>query len=156
MNGYIEDDSIAYYDLADLLPPGHVLALHKSLGILSVLAVDTEIAMWPRVLAQEQFSASELSALLPLFEAYPNYCPHEVIWASFHTGRVTGEAIERARLRLQEAQFAGAEVWDHEMRPVRNILSRARFKLRHTGLDVRSIVETGYMLTRNIRKAATE
>jgi hypothetical protein len=35
---------------------------------------------------------------------------------------------------------------DDIMRPVRNLLHRARIKLHRFGLDVRSIQETGYML----------
>jgi hypothetical protein len=148
------EDPIVYYDLVDILPPGHVMALHKGLGTLTLLAFDKERAAWPRLLAQQQFSVSELSVLRPLLDAYPSYCPHEVIWASFNTGQTTDEIVARARVRLQEAQFAG--VWDHEMRPVRNILSRTRFKLRQTGLDVRSILETGYMLIQLPRKAKAE
>jgi hypothetical protein len=147
-------ETIVYYDLVDLLSPNHIMALHKDLGTLSLLTVDAEQPVWPRLLAQEQFTISEMNILRPLLDAYPNYCPHEVIWASFNTGQTTNEVVERARIRLHEAQFAG--VWDYEMRPVRNILSRTRFKLRRTGLDVRSILETGYMLIRLPRKAEAE
>ena len=32
------------------------------------------------------------------------------------------------------------------MRPVRNVLSRVRFKMRSFGIDITSILETGYIL----------
>lgn len=137
-------EAIVQYVLPDLLPAGHVFAVHRRLGLLSWLAPGGEGASAPRLLAQEQFAESELRVLLPLLEQYPAYCPYEVMQASFITGRTTEMEVERFRQRLQEAQFAG--VWDYEMRPVRNVLSRVRFKLRAFGLDVRSILETGYLL----------
>jgi len=77
-------------------------------------------------------------------QMYPHYCPYEVLLASFNCGNTSEATVDRFRLRLQEAQFAG--VWDYEMRPVRNILSRTRFKLRDFGIEISSILETGYLL----------
>ncbi len=37
-------------------------------------------------------------------------------------------------------------IWDQEMRPVRNVLSRTRLKMRTFGFDISSILETGYIL----------
>ncbi len=59
-------------------------------------------------------------------------------------GRVTETAVARCRERLQEAQESG--VWDQEMRPVRNVLSRTRLKTRTFGIEISSILETGYIL----------
>jgi hypothetical protein len=139
-----EEEPFTYYPLPDLLPPGHTLVLNARLGLLSHLALESDETSQPRLVAQEQFSASELSVLQPLLASYPDYCPYELLYASFNGTGTTERAIERARLRLHEAQFAGT--WDYEMRPVRNILSRTRFKLRAFRLDVRSILETGYLL----------
>jgi hypothetical protein len=36
--------------------------------------------------------------------------------------------------------------WDHEMRPLRNVLSRTRLKIKDFGMDILSILETGYIL----------
>ena len=138
-------DQLVYYSLPDLLPPGQVLVYNNQLGLLSHLASDTEGEPLPRLLAQALFSRTEGSVLRPLLENYPHFCNYEDLLAGFTTGQpVTDTARARAHQRLQEAQFAG--VWDYEMRPVRNILSRVRFKLRMFGLDVRSILETGYIL----------
>jgi hypothetical protein len=138
-----------YYPLEDLLPTGHVLALNKHLGILSQLAPAEDGESWPRLIVEQQFSASELSLLLPLLEAHPIYCPHETLYASFNGGDTTEAGVERARLRLQEARFAG--VWDYEIRSLRNVLSRMRYKLGAFGLDARSLLETGYLLCANRR-----
>jgi len=96
------------------------------------------------MLIEQQFTTSEICVLMPLLEAYPYYCPYEVLLASFNTGKATETAIERCRERLQEAQEAG--VWDQEMRPVRNVLSRTRLKTRAFGIEISSILETGYIL----------
>lgn len=132
---------IRYFPLQGALPEGQTLVLNTELGTLSLLSNgDTT----PRLLIQQQFTASELSLLLPLLEQFPHYCPYEVMFASFYNGFITEETIERCRIQLQEAQDAG--VWDQQMRPVRNVLSRIRFKLRGFGLDIVSILETGYIL----------
>lgn len=123
------------------LPGDWYLALNKSLGTLSSLTFHEG---HPRMLVQQQFTRSELSLLEPLLEQYPNYCPHEVMFASFYNGSVTDQTIERARERLQEAFEYGT--WDHEIRPMRNVISRIRLKLKDFGLDVHSLLETGYLL----------
>jgi hypothetical protein len=132
---------IRYFTLQGALQEGQTLVLNTALGTLSLLSNgDTT----PRLLIQQQFTASELSLLLPLLEQFPHYCPYEVMFASFYNGVITEETIERCRVQLQEAQDDG--VWDQQMRPVRNVLSRIRYKLRGFNLDIISILETGYIL----------
>lgn len=134
-------EEVLHFSLQGLLPIGHILALNTTLGTLSHLVVRQER---PHMLAEQQFTTGEIGVLMPLLEAYPYYCPYEVLLASFSTGRVTELTVERSRQRLQEAQEAG--VWDQEMRPVRNILSRTRFKTRALGIEISAILETGYIL----------
>lgn len=137
------DEEIVHFSLEDLLPVGHSLALNTSLGTLSQIACGLD-KPYPRMIAEQQFTASELCVLLPLLRSYPHYCPYEVMLASFNSGKVTEAAVERARERLQEAQSMG--IWDQEMRPVRNVLSRTRLKMRTFGIEISSILETGYVL----------
>lgn len=137
------DEAIMHFELANLLPEGQTLAFNTRLGTLALLAQDAD-SSHPALLTEQQFNSSEVSVLLPLLQNHPHYCPYEVMLASFNTGNTSDVSVERYRLRLQEAQFAG--VWDYEMRPVRNILSRARFKLRDFGIEISSILETGYIL----------
>jgi hypothetical protein len=134
-------EEIRHYSLDELLAPGQTLALNVLLGTLSLIANDTPA---PRMIAEQQFTASELSILIPLLNAYPHYCPYEVLLASFDHRIVTEATVERCRRRLQEAQLEG--VWDQEMRPVRNVLSRTRLKMRYFGIEITSILETGYVL----------
>jgi hypothetical protein len=135
------NEEILHFSLQGLLPVDHSLALNTTIGTLSHLVCKQER---PHMLMEQQFTTSEICVLMPLLESYPYYCPYEVLLASFNTGRVTETAIERCRVRLQEAQEAG--VWDQEMRPVRNVLSRTRLKTRSFGIEISSILETGYIL----------
>jgi len=137
------DEAIIHLKLENLLPEDQTLALNTRLGTLALLVIDPATS-YPTLLAEQQFSSSEMSVLVPLLRSHPHYCPYEVLLASFNCGNTTDASVERFRLRLQEAQFAG--VWDYEMRPVRNILSRTRFKLREFGIEISSILETGYIL----------
>lgn len=138
-----EDEEILHFSLEGLLPPEWTLALNVSLGTLSLIADDPGKAH-PYMLAEQQFTTSELCVLTPLLKSFPHYCPYEVMLASFNHGHISDSTVERSRQRLYEAQLAG--VWDQEMRPVRNVLSRTRLKVRSFGIEISSILETGYVL----------
>jgi len=137
------DEEILHYTMPELLPAGHTLAMNVLLGTLSLIAQDATLP-YPRMVAEQQFTLSELSLLLPLLNSHPHYCPYEVLLASFNSRQITETTIERSRKRLQDAQDEG--VWDHEMRPVRNVLSRTRLKMRYFRVEINSILETGYCL----------
>ncbi|TMD74939.1 MAG: hypothetical protein E6I97_14700 [Chloroflexi bacterium] len=134
-------DDIVHFPLKGLLPQGHMLALNMVLGTLSHISHNSDGAL---LLAEQQFTNSEICVLKPLLESYPHFCPYEVLLANFNSGNVTEQAVDRCRERLQEAQEAGD--WDQEMRPVRNVLSRTRLKMQTFGIDIFSILETGYVL----------
>lgn len=136
-----ERDHILHFSLQGALQEGHSLALNTNFGTFSYMACEDN---QPRLLMQEQFTSTEMSVLLPLLDMFPYYCPYEVMYASFYNGKVTEKAVDRCRRRLIEAQAEG--IWDQEMRPVRGALSRARLKLRPFGIDISSILATGYIL----------
>jgi hypothetical protein len=144
-------DDIVHYSLKGLLPAGHMLALNMGLGTLSLIANTMEGA---KLTAEQQFTNSEICVLRPLLESYPHFCPYEVLLASFNSGHVTEQAIELCRQRLHEAQEVG--IWDQEMRPVRNVLSRTRLKIHTFGIDIFSILETGYVLMFQSRRRQRE
>src|SRR5436190_23646977 len=127
----MENENILHFSLQDALPTGHSLALNIQFGTLSYLSCVDDRAL---LLMQEQFTSTEMSVLLPLLEAFPYYCPYEVLYASFYNGRVTDEAVTRSRHHLDQAIEDG--LWDQEMRPIRDALSRTRLKLRHFGIDI--------------------
>lgn len=136
-----ENEKILHFSFQGALPEGHTVALNTAFGTLSYIVCD---GGYPRLVGQEQFSSSEMSVLLPLLEAFPYYCPYEVMYASFYNGNVLESTVARCRQRLQEALEAG--IWDQEIKPVRCALSRTRIKMRSFGVDIHSILETGYIL----------
>jgi hypothetical protein len=132
---------ILHFSLKGLLPDGQSLVLHVSHGTLSLLSCQGGV---PRMLAQQQFTTSELMVLFPLLDAFPYYCPYEVLLASHATGHVNERSIAQAKKRLLDAKVAGQ--WDQEVHAVRSLLSRARLKMRVFGIAMPSIEETGYIL----------
>lgn len=134
-------DKILHFSLQEALPPGHTLAMNLDFGTLSYIS---SVGDRPLLLMQEQFTNGEMSVLMPLLEAFPYYCPYETMFAHFYNGKVTDKTIAKARQHLQAAAEEG--LWDQEMRPVRSALSRTRLKLRPFGIDISSILATGYIL----------
>jgi hypothetical protein len=139
---------ILHFSLEGLLPPEQRLALHRPSGTLVVLTCSAE---QPYLLASCQFTAGELLALLPLLEAYPFYCPYEVLLAWFNSAGGGEEEVARCRRHLQQALQMGT--FEQEMRPVRNVVSRTRLKLHTFGIDVISLLETGYLLRQRPARA---
>lgn len=137
------NEKILHFSLQDALPAGHSLALNTAFGTLSYLACES--SRMPRLVRQEQFTQTEIGVLLPLLELFPYYSPYEVLYAGFYGGgKVDQTSIELARKHLDEALEAGT--WDQEMRPIRCALSRTRLKMRPFGIDISSILSTGYIL----------
>jgi hypothetical protein len=136
-----EDEQFLHFSLQGTLPAGQMLVLNTASGTFSYIFCNEDKQ---RLVLQQQFTSSELSLLLPLLKLFPHYCPYELMFASFYNGNVTDLVVEQCRRRLQEAFEAGT--WDQEMKPIRNVLSRVRIKLRDFGMSVSSILETGYVL----------
>ena len=136
-----DNEVILYFSLEGTLPAEHILVLNRQFVTLSYLSRGVDR---PRLVMQQQFTNSELSLLLPLLELFPHYCPYEVMFANFYNGTITDEKVEHCRQLLYKALEEG--VWDQQLRPIRNVLSRTRFKLRPFGIDISSILETGYIL----------
>lgn len=136
-----KDHEIMHFSLQDALPQGHILALNTKFGTLSYLSLEGDRL---QMIIQEQFTSTEMSVLMPLLEMFPYYCPYEVLYASFYNGKINEEIVESSRERLDVAMSDG--MWDTEMRAVRDALSRTRIKLRHFGIDISSILATGYIL----------
>jgi hypothetical protein len=136
-----EKEIFLHFSLQGALQAGCTLALNTRLGTLSYLSSSNGL---PLLIAQQQFSSSELGVLRPLLESFPHFCPYEVLFAHFYSSEVTDLAIAYYRRRLQEALETGT--WDQEMRPVRNVLSRTRLKLQTFGITILCLFETGYIL----------
>jgi hypothetical protein len=129
-----EERRVRHFTLSGLLPQGVVIAIHLDLETATCLVIRDGM---PREKAQAILTTSELQSVLPLFEAYPHYCPHEVLHALFFYGSTEEKTVQACRKLLLEAQESGA--WEMQIRPFRSAISRARFKLRPIGLDIGSL-----------------
>ena len=127
----------------NLLEPGHVLTAYPSLFLLEILTVGKDGL--PTIVAACQLTWQEWFVLLPVIASYPDFCPYNVLHAAFNKACITEENIVEAQEILNSA--TESKKWDAEVRPLRNVLSRARLKIQAAfHLDVYSIFETGYLL----------
>ena len=148
------DEHLQVFVLESLFPPPHAFVLNNALHTLLHLSMQPGTPH-PVLLSEQQFTEQELNLVLPLLTNYPEYAPMEELYASYCYGfdGLSEQRIDQARDHLHEALEEG--VWDQELRALRNVLSRARFKLRHLGLDAVSLLETGYLLIGNTRRRAS-
>jgi hypothetical protein len=137
-----DEQSPRHYSLPTALPPGHTLSVNSRLGILSYLISEEG---QPRIVLQDELTATEVTTLLPLLDHYPDYCPLEALYACFYRSDTSVQEVDRCRQHLFTAQQAGT--WDQEMRPLRGAVSRVRLKLHHFGIDVLALISTGYILS---------
>jgi DNA-binding response OmpR family regulator len=93
----------------------------------------------PVIVEQQRFTDQEFDILKTLFDQHPEYCPLAELLAA-----QSARSLPQCRTEVMRALDEGCI--DEIIRPVRNLLHRARIKLRRFGLDVRSIQETGYLL----------
>jgi hypothetical protein len=131
--------SIVHLCIDGLLAPGQKLALNSRTRTLSLLCEGPEQIM------EQQFSYNEMRVLVPILEAFPHYCPYEVLLAHISSNNPTANSITHCRQRLQEALDNGS--WPQEVRPIRRALSSLRTKLHHFNLEVSTIRERGCGLT---------
>ncbi len=124
------------YSLSNLLPEDSKLVLDNELRILSELRPLGEAC---DIVEQQQFTDQEWILLCTVLASHPYYCPFADLLSA-----QTGKSLEKCQRVINRALEEGDI--DVVMRPVRNILSRCRLKTRPFGLDIRSMIETGYVL----------
>jgi len=98
------------------------------------------------MIGQVSFTLVEFPVVSELFANAPWHSPAERLYAAFQFGSVTEKRVEQSRDYLLKAAKEG--VYDLELRPLRNVLSRVRLKLSQLEIAPVSIIGTGYMLRR--------
>ena len=129
-----------FFTLPRVLPEGHVLVLNTHAYSFSTYVLTELSAERHGLVAQEVLTELEMYVLLALLEAYPQFCPYEVLRAA-----VTDEVLSSARITVHSA--LEHKTLNRSMKPIRNILSRCRAKLHVFGIDIHSIHAAGYILT---------
>ena len=148
------DEHLQVFVLEGLFPLPHAFVLNSTLGTLLHMSMQPDMPH-PVLLAEQQFTEQEISLVVPLLTNYPEFAPMEELYASFCYGYdgLSEQRITQAREHVHEALEEG--IWEQELRPLRTVMSRARFKLRRLGLDAVNLLETGYLLMENTRRKAT-
>jgi hypothetical protein len=123
---------VLHLSLDGLLPANQVLAVKPSLQTVTLLATTADEEA--HLLEQQHFSPNGMCVLVPLFEAYPHYCPYEVLLA-----RLFSQTLDQARAQLRSD-------WNSAIRPVRRAMNSLGPGLRAFGLRVRSIRSGGYLI----------
>ena len=86
------------------------------------------------VVTVQQFSPNGMRVLIPLLQAYPNYCPYETLLVALFS------------LTLEEARQQLREIRGIVLRSVRRAIGSLATALGAFGLRVRSVRSTGYLV----------
>lgn len=89
------------------------------------------------------FTQFEWVVLTPILATYPVYCPFHRCLASYR-GVINEHTLKATAAQLAEAY--GSPRWEETLKPVRNLISRARLKLQPYGLDIAVVNTRGYVL----------
>lgn len=136
------EEAVIYFSLPNLVPGKHRLILHRQLRTLSLISEDED---GPSLLQQGILTDNELQVIVPIFNAFPHYCPYEVLLANIISRATLQSTVTNCRRRLLEAQRNGT--WQQEIRPVRRTLSSLRRKLHPFGLEISTVREKGCSVT---------
>jgi hypothetical protein len=125
-------DDLLHFTLSPLLPANHILVLNPAMHTATLFK--SEEGGEVHIVQQQHFSPNGMGVLVPLLQAYPHYCPYEVLLASLFP-----LSLEECREQLRESS-------EMALRPVRRAVSSILPALRSLGLRVRSIRGAGYLI----------
>jgi hypothetical protein len=125
-------EALLHLTLEGLIPANQELVLNLALRTATLLynAPDGK----PTMVEQQHFSPNGMRVLVPLLQAYPKYCLHEVLFASLFS------------LPLDEAYQQMREMRSLTIRSVRRAIASLPARLRAFGWQVRSIRGAGYLI----------
>ncbi len=131
-DGESHQEALRQLTLEGLIPVNQILVLNLDLRTASLFYNAPEGNQ--TIVEQQHFSPNGMRVLVPLLEAYPKYCLHEVLLASLFS------------LPLEEAYQQMREMRALTIRSVRRAVASLPSKLRAFGLQVRSIRGAGYLI----------
>ena len=127
-------EQILHFSLPGLLPEDHTLIVNLSIRTATLVQYETS-GRTPNV-TQHVFSRNGIRVFVPLLQAYPDYCPYDVLLASLFP-----ISIDQSRTLLQEK-------WEAAVRPVSRAIGGIVTGLQSFGLEVISLRGLGYLLKR--------
>jgi len=127
-----QSQALLHLPLAGLLPPDQKLVINPSIRTATLFSYTPDGEA--QIVAQQQFSPNGMRVLVPLLQAYPNYCPYEVLLVALFS-----LTVDEARLQLHEIR-------EIALRSIRRAIGSLATGLRALGLRVRSVRSTGYLV----------
>src|SRR5260370_14144997 len=118
--------------LEGLIPANHEFVINLALHTATLL--DNTPEGKQTMVEQQKFSPNGMLGLVPLLQAYPKYCHHEVLIASLFS------------LPLDEAYQQMREMPSLSIRALRRAISSLLTRLPAFGWRVRSILGAGYLV----------
>ena len=131
-DGEGHQEALLHLTLEDLIPANQILVLNRSLRTATLFYNAPEGNQ--TMVEQQHFSPNGMRVLVPLLQAYPKYCLHEVLFASLYS------------LPVDEAYQQMREMHELTIRSVRRAVSSLHARLRAFGWQVRSIHGIGYLI----------
>ena len=131
-DGEGHQEVLLHLTLEDLIPANQILVLNRSLRTATLFYNAPEGNQ--TMVEQQHFSPNGMRVLVPLLQAYPKYCLHEVLFASLYS------------LPIDEAYQQMREMHELTIRSVRRAVSSLHDRLRAFGWQVRSIHGIGYLI----------
>jgi DNA-binding winged helix-turn-helix (wHTH) protein len=129
-SGGEQPENILHFSLPGLLPADHILAIEPSTYIASLLTYREGAG--PRQSSLCQFSPGGMRVLIALLEAFPDFCPHDVLLASLYN------------IPLEASQKLLLESRQEVMKPLRRAISSIRDGLQKFGMTVYPVRGEGY------------
>lgn len=134
--------SILYFSLEGLLSAHQRLAVNLSTRTISLLNNGLPGRR------EQQLSQDELCLLVPILEAYPEFCPYEILLSYLYSSDATPPSVERWQQHLEQAQTLGTRA--QELQPIWHTISSLQFKLAPFRLEIADMPELGCGLSRGV------
>jgi hypothetical protein len=131
-DGY--EEALLHLKLEGLLPDNQELIVNPALGTATVLSYATDGKA--EVVQQQHFSPKGMRVLVPLLQAYPQMCPHAVLFARLHS-----LPLDQAHQQMQKGRSL-------TIPSVYYAISTLPVRLRAFGWEVASVTGYGYLLHR--------
>jgi hypothetical protein len=133
-------EGLLHFTLDGLLPANQTLVVNPATRTATLFSYPPDGK--PEIIAQHHFSPNSMRVLVPLLQAYPHYCPYDVLLTSLSS------------LSLDEARRQMQDFWEIAIRPVRRAINSLKAGLRDFGFQVRSIWSAGYLVEARSAKRA--
>lgn len=126
------------YTLPRLLPEDHAIVFDTLTG--TMVRVDAA----GDFLELQRFTPEEVYLLVELLNAYPHHASHAKLLSI-----KSQQPLAQCEELMAWAYEAGSEEMEKIIRPARSLLSRCRPRLHVLGLDILSLMATGYILAKS-------